>query len=182
MIGHLERICSNRGIDVSFITDKFIDFQYIAEHEFLKIRVHEIFKNCPLRIAKALIAICIEQDVEKEYTAIVEDYLRETLKTDNINITSSNVDVNNIEKKGELKGSKTHNSQIKTPAVREQKMPSPGLQKQSATDNNLEANISTIEITSLWSGKLQIEKDQSLIVPDDDIMELNIVVEPPLHK
>jgi hypothetical protein len=155
-MGHLERLCSSKGLKVIFITDKLLDFLGNNQEESSEIRVHEIFKDCPLRVAKAILSVWQSHGTDNDKIAIIEEYI------------TSNGDIQ-IDLP---RGSKYSNEIIKDSPPNEM----------NDEKGYLEADISSLEINSLWGESKKIKKDSSLVPSSDDVLELNIVIEPPLHK
>lgn len=159
MVEHLKRICQERGLELIFVTDKYIDFQSAGKSQCSQIKVHKIFQNCPLRVAKAVITICTEQEVNDRNIAIVENYLREKLNLNPVQFE--------IPKDNGIENNEFENIQSS---------------EESYVDGMLEANISTIVVKGLWGEKKSLSKNESLLASEDDVLELDIVVKSPLHK
>lgn len=165
MANHLENLCEKKGIKVEFISNKFIDDASEFVHGKPVIKVHKIFKECPMKVAAAVVEIFTTQDFTSEFIGIIESYLKEKFGPIGIKIKPPKVtiistfkkEVNNDYK--EKKENHYHKEEL-----------------------YIEAEISSMDVTNMKGQHKNLDKSETLRAKSEDILELNIVVTPPLHK
>jgi hypothetical protein len=180
MVNQLENLCEERGIMVEFITNKFIDTDNVTKYNKPVIKVHKIFKECPMRVATAVIEIFTGEGYTSECIEIIESYLKEkfgpvgikvqppkVIKTMPVNKETSII--HNINE-GDYKKSKIEMHKGKNDNY------------YNIEELYFEADISTIDVTNKRGQQNRLNDNEILMPEEQDILELDMVVEPSLHK
>lgn len=150
---------------MEFIAHRFID----TTHEFRQgsriIKVHNIFKECPIEVAAAIVEIFMDEDCAPECIGIIENHVKEKLGIEDVKIQPPKATMTELVKKvTDTDCSEKRNN---------------GCGKEELY---IEADISTIDVTNVKGECKRINDNGVLMLDKDDILELDIVARPSLHK
>lgn len=193
MGNQLENLCEERGIVVEFVTNKFIDNERGAKYNKPVIKVHKVFKECPMKVATAVVEIFTGEGYTSECIEIIERYLKEKFGPIGIKIQPPEVirarPVNNNMGTGYKKHEEDHGSNEEMYKgyegiynTRAEKYHGKNENYYSVDEKYIEAEIAVIELRNLGGQQKKLRDNESLTLKDNDILELDIVIDPPLHK
>jgi len=165
MVNQLEFLCERRGIKVEFIAHKFIDSASELKNSKPIIKVHKIFKECPMKVATAVVEIFTGEGYTSECIEIIESYLREKFGPVGINVQPPKVIITRLANKGVSTDYRVKKENY-----------------YSNEEMYIEADISSIDVTSIKNQQKKLNDNETLSTKEQDILELDIVVRPPLHN
>jgi exoribonuclease II len=188
MVNHLENLCEERGIIVEFINNKFIDSDSGTKYNRPVIMVHKVFRECPTRVATAVVEIFTGEGYISECIEIIEKYLTQKFGPVGIKIQPPKVIKTQPPKVIKTMPANKETSIIHNINKGDYKKTKIEMYK-GKNDNYynfeelyLEADISTIDVTNKRGQQNRLNDNEILMPEEQDILELDIVVEPSLHK
>jgi hypothetical protein len=158
MKDYLEKTCENLGIKLIFTNNKVVVLSAEIKNNQPIIRAHKVFKGCPYEVALALISYYSSENHIAKNEQILREYLVNNLISDTFKIRPVDMSF----KKGIEKGIPSESTNI---------------------DNNpslVEFCVSSMVVKDFWGKKLQNASDNSINPSCNDILELDIVVDPPV--
>ena len=164
MVNHLEDLCEKREIKVEFITYNFIDGAIELKYSEPVIRVHKIFKECSMKVATAIVEIFTGEGNTTDSIDIIENYLNEKFGPVGIKIQPPKVLITRPNRNAE---SSSYNCEEKLYSSEEEMY--------------IEADISFINITNIRGQQKKIYDNEALMAKERDILELDIIVKPPIY-
>lgn len=193
MENKLENLCEERGIMVEFITNKFIDTESGIKCNKPVIKVHKIFKECPMRVATAVVEIFTGEGYISECLEIIEKYLTQKFgpvgikiqPPEVIKIRPANKDASTIYNMNEVNYNIQDEMHERMKGNYYNKAEIYKVNNENYYDMEemyIEADISSIDVTNKRGRQKRLNDNEILMPEEQDILELNIVVEPSLHK
>lgn len=152
----LNKLCRNLNIKLSYTNNKIIILSCNCKNNLLSIRTHKIFKGCKKRIANAIIDFYTKDEKREENLKIIKDYADKKFNSKIYKISPARGKFYNKTSKVNL-----------TDRIEENK-------KNVLT----ELTISSISKKNTFKDSYEDNEDNSIIVVDDDILEVNIIVNP----
>jgi hypothetical protein len=158
MNDYLEKTCVNLGVKLIYTNNKVVVLSAEIKNNLPIIRAHKVFRGCPYEVALAVISYYSSENHIAENEQVLREYLLNNLMTDTFKIRPMDLSF----KKGIEKG-----------------MPS----ESTNTGNNpslVEFYVSSMIVKDFWGQELQNASDNSIKPSYNDILELDIVVDPPV--
>jgi len=162
MVNQLENLCEEKEIKIEFINYNFIDDASEFKYNKPVIKVHKIFKECPMKVATAIIEIFTEEGHTSECIEIIENYLVEKLGPVGIKIQPPKVI---IPKPVNKAINSTYNNNKENYSNEE--------------DLYIETDISSINVTNIKGQQKKLNNNEIIMGKEQDILELDIVIKPP---
>lgn len=151
MMTYLEELCYRKKIKLQYINDKVLGKPERKE----MIKVHEIFKNCPCEVAEAVVKYYLDPDKNIQEIEIILEYLKEECSS----VTKTTKDNEEY-----LENEKKENVITNINKVHDYE----------------EVTIENMEVKSLYRDEDFHSESGVIKFQDDDVLELKIVVSPPL--
>lgn len=158
MKGYLEDLCFNLGIELVYMNNKNIFLSAGVKNNTPIIRVHQSFKQCPLKVANAILGYYTKDKDREENLNIINQYLKDILLIKNFKIKESS----GLFKKAAIES-----------------MPSEIYEDEKGSFLK-EYNISSIDARDFYGNRIKINRDKYINPSENDVLELNITVEPPI--
>jgi RNase H-fold protein (predicted Holliday junction resolvase) len=154
---YLRKLCVGLGIKLIYTSNKILMLSSQVKNGIPYIRAHKIFKTCPKSIAQVVVDYFVTLEGREKKEAILRAFIKNKLKRDKFTI-------------------KVNDKRFRT--VVEQSMP----KNMKNQDNNVltEFTIDTIAVKDFWGNDMNYSKDKKLTPKNDDLMELDIIIKPPV--
>ena len=88
MEDYLKKYCTEFKINLVYTNNKLTILSSTVQNHIPTLRVHNIFKNCPEKIAKAIINYYLNFEDDNSLLLIIESYIKEKLNTAQYKILS----------------------------------------------------------------------------------------------
>lgn len=157
MDNYLEKTCRNLGIKLIYTSNKITVLSAEKKDNFTVIRAHKLFKNCPFSVAEAIISYYTNETYKEKSKKVLIDYVSPHFPEVAFKI-------------------KPLEHSLKTDATQSTPFP---IESGSNLDLLTEFTISSMTIKNLW-GDEQNQSDNLLSPSSSDILDLNIIVKPPV--
>jgi CO dehydrogenase/acetyl-CoA synthase beta subunit len=151
MMTYLEELCYREKVRLEYISDKVLG----KPEKKRVIKVHEVFKNCPNEVAEAVVKYYLDPNKNKVEIKIIVEYLKEKCSPVTTTTKDNEECTENEEKKNMIAD-------------------------ENRDDEYQEVTIANMEVKSLYRDEGFSSGSQVIKFQDNDVLELKIIVEPPL--
>lgn len=152
----LKELCNSLNIELVYTNNKVMVLTYSTENNHPIIRVHKIFKECNEDIANAIISYYLKTENREKNLKVIENYLNNAFNSKRYKIKPPGNDLNCL-------------------VLMDVK---PNGFSEEAKSDLIEMKISSITKKSFYESNFTVNPDDSLKLSEDDILEVNIVVDP----
>lgn len=156
MDNYLKKICIGLGIDMIYTNNKVIVLSADVKNGVPILRAHKVFKGCSYKVAQAVVGYYTEVERRIVHKVVIEEYLKKYYKGNEFKL-----------KKFNLKEYITSNMLVED--------------KHDVNDTSLEEfEVFYMTIKNFLGDEKKQEISSELSTTDNNLLELNIIVKPPI--
>lgn len=157
MDNYLQKICLSLGIQLVYTKNKYVILSADIKNAVLTLRANNLFKNCPITVAKAIVSLYLYKNNREENEKIIRDYVDKLYPSNHFKIKGLDKDI------GE---------EVKESIYRDKNF--------NQEDFSLvELEISSLIIKDFNGNEKKVSAHSEIETKNKDFLELDIVINPP---